>query len=159
VKLFALMIGTVILSTSAFGFSARNGQYTGGGTWRTPQGETGKWTVSTTVKHSKKGVLLKETLTIHTKDKKEVEENEWALESSGNGYYKALVRGTEAGTAYCHRNQCHVELTKGDAKSEETFTFFAGRIFRLGSDTSPKFSVSWQGEMHKSWRSLLRPRP
>jgi hypothetical protein len=148
-----LFVGLLVTAASAFGLDLRSGHYVGGGNWKGADGTKGKWSSATTIHQTKSGTTVKEKLTIATPDgKKEVEEVEWTAVPKANGFFTTLMRGKEVGSGYCHRNQCHVEFTKADSKSEETFTFVRGLIFRLGSDTGAKYSVSWQGSMRKSWR-------
>ncbi len=140
-------------AATAFGLDLRPGHYHGGGQWKALDGTAGKWTSHMTVTKEKTGLGIKETLTVLDKAGKKVhtENSEFTSVATKPGFFNTLDKANKnIGSGYCLNGQCHVEYNKADgSKGEETFTFYRGQIFRLGSDAKDKFLVTWHGSMHK----------
>jgi len=153
VKALSIMFGFMFTAVAAFGLDLRAGHYAGGGIWKSPTGETGKWTTRLTVTKAKDGITLKEKLTVFDKAGKKVhsEDGEVTSVTTKPGFFNTLDKDQKAiGSGYCLNGQCHVDYAKPDgSKGEETFTFYRNQIYRLGSDTKTNFSVIWQGSMHR----------
>lgn len=152
-KALSITFGFMFCAVAAFGLDLRAGHYAGGGVWKTPNGETGKWTSKLTVTKEKDGLGLKEVLTVFDKAGKKVhtENGESRIVTTKPGFFNTLDKDSKnIGSGYCLNGQCHIEYNKADGtKGEETFTFYRGQIFRLGSDTKTNFFVTWHGHMHR----------
>jgi hypothetical protein len=150
-KVFAMLVGVSVFGASAFGFeNLRQGGYVGGGVWKTPTGETGRYESKVKVAKTKDGVRFEEQLVIHLpNNQKKTDQYTFTVEPRKNGFFAAMVDRKEVGSGYCFRNQCHIEMSHEQGKSEETYTFSGRRVYRVGSETKGQYSVAWQGSMHR----------
>lgn len=144
----------LVLSYQSFAFdlSRGTGQYTGGGTWKSEDGTSNKWTAELSLtKGSTGAVVVKEKLVITTNEGKEfIQESELINVPTKNGFFNVLTKGVKTGSGYCFNSVCHVGSTEASgAQHEETFAVKDGQIFRMGSAKHTTYNVAWTGVMKK----------
>jgi hypothetical protein len=145
------LLTALLVASSAFGFDmearhghgkghhhgkGRNavsldGDYTGGGWWKSSDGTKGKFELTTNLKKEKDGMTVKESVVIHMPDKTEKKmEDEITIKNGKDGFFEVHKKGTKIGTGYCGIKQCHYEGEEGGDAFEETVTFHGGKILQ-----------------------------
>lgn len=154
--LFAVVTAAV-LSTSVFAVTSHHhkhhgldGEWSGKGHWKSADGTSGKWNMSTTFKSDKDGVNVEESITINLPDGTTKTMNEASTSKHVKaGFMDIYKSGNKVGNGYCGYKQCHFEGEENGDKWEETVTFHKGKMYRLGSHTTNDSHVMWQGVMEK----------
>jgi hypothetical protein len=164
------LLTALLVASSAFGFDmearhghgkghhhgkGRNavsldGDYTGGGWWKSSDGTKGKFELTTNLKKEKDGMTVKESVVIHMPDKTEKKmEDEITIKNGKDGFFEVHKKGTKIGTGYCGIKQCHYEGEEGGDAFEETVTFHGGKIYKLGSHAMKDVTIAYQGSLTK----------
>ena len=157
--IIGLVAGT-FLATSAFGFNISDlpgGSFVGAGTWKMPNGDTGRYTETLEIEKTEAGVELHTVTTVYHEGSEEVMTVDYILTDVGNGFFTVAgtsEQGESVGEGYCFEKTCHWSNTEPNGKSEETFHFHRGRVMKIGSasGTTPEgdWSVAWRGQMRRA---------
>jgi hypothetical protein len=127
-----------------------DGDYTGGGWWKSADGTKGKYEMKSTIKTEKDGMTIKESVVVHMPDKTEKKmEDEITVKNGKNGFFEIQKKGVKIGSGYCGIKQCHHQGEEDGNTYEETVTFHEGKIYKLGSHVSKDMTIAYQGMLAK----------
>ncbi len=60
------------------------------------------------------------------------------------GHFEIFVNNHRVGEGYCMSVQCHYKVQMGSTTVEETWTFYEGRLYKLGSKQIEGKKIAWE---------------
>jgi hypothetical protein len=110
--------------------------YTGKGSFRTAMGSTGTYTATRSIKNNTVAVKMNfSTGSVSATATAKFDKN---------SFFNILDdKGKNVGNGYCFDTWCHASYGK-NAEAEETWVFYNGHLYVLGSKKTPTGKVVWE---------------
>ncbi len=138
--LLSLVLGA---SASALAFpTIPDGNYAGGGRFKDTAGNTGSYTVQTTVANG----VVSQVYRYASGGARFV----LSTNLTGHGFFAVMEKGEKVGEGYCQTVVCHYNALIGGANLEESLTYWQGNLYRVGSKKIGNLTITWEESLKKA---------
>ena len=140
--MFKQMIVSLLFSATASALPLiSDGHFEGRANWKDSTGRKGYYRVETAINGD----------TMTTRYRAPAGSYTYVLQTKNthDGYFDVVSGGKKVGEGYCFNVQCHYSADINGVLLEETLTYWAGNLYRLGSKNIQGTAYNWEESLQK----------